>query len=46
MRSGVLHINSLSFRVILTLSFSRIARYAPSLRSQNASEMTALLICI
>ena len=46
MSRDILHITSLSFRVVLTLSFSRIARYAPSLRSQNASEMTALLICI
>ena len=46
MPRGILHINSLSFRAVSALSFSRIARYAPSLRGQNASEMTALLICI
>ena len=46
MLSGILHITGLSFLAVLALSFSRIARYAPSLRSQNASKMTALLICI
>ena len=42
----ILHINNLSFRAVLALSLSHIARYAPSLRIQNASKMTALLICI
>ena len=46
MPMDILHINSLSFRAVLALWLSRIARYAPSLRIQNASKMTALLICI